>query len=181
MNPDNPDYNDYSALDAPDHLFHVLEHFFQQKQNAFNYSLAKKHFDSIKQQDKFVDANRLFKVLTGTNLITKKHVLHYCTAQGVCYMIKKEYAQSNQRNDHNARRTKLKNKDNDLTTPAKHLSPFVQLMVSKTPIDDSSSDGSNPQPTFLDHTPALDIPASVQVEDEVQSVITKHANNWKKP
>ena len=180
MTPDNPDYNDYSALDAPDHLFHVLEHFFQQKQNAFNYALAKKHFDSIKQQDQFVDASRLFKVLTGTNLITKKHVLHYRTAQGVRYLIKKEYAQSHQRNDRNARRTRLKNKDNDLTPTAKPSSPFVQLMASKTPIDDSSSDGSDPQPTIPDPTHTPEIPASVQIEDEVQSDITKHAEQLEK-
>ena len=107
MDPNN-EYNDYSALDAPQHLQHVLEHFFSQKQNAYKYALAHKHFNNVKSQDSFVDANRYFKILTGTNLITKKHVLHYRTTQGMRYLIKKEYAQSNQRDIQNARRAQQK-------------------------------------------------------------------------
>ena len=75
MNPNNKEYDDYSALDALNHLSHVLEHFFQKKQNTYKFALAKKHFDNIQKQDNFVDTSCLFKVITGTNLVTKKDVL----------------------------------------------------------------------------------------------------------
>ena len=74
MNP-NQDYHDYSALDAPNHLFGVLERFFTQKKNAYKYALAKKHFGTIQQSDTFADATRLFKVITDNDLVTNKHVL----------------------------------------------------------------------------------------------------------
>ena len=142
MNP-NGEYNDYSAVDAPEHLIYVLHQFFEQKQNSYKFALAKKHFDDVTNQEKRVDATRLFKILTGTNLVTKKHVLHYRTAQGMRYLVKREYAQSYERNIRTARRSHTKNKNDsdpqNETTP----SPFIQLMSSKTPLDDSSSDESN--------------------------------------
>ena len=131
------------ALDAPQHLQHVLDHFFSQKQNKYKYALAHKHFNNVKSQDTFVDANCFFKILTGTNLITKKHVLHYLTAQGMRYLIKKDYAQSFQRDLRNTRRTHQKKPDTSNEQVVSHTpSPFVQLMTNKTPIDDSSSDES---------------------------------------
>ena len=42
MNPNNKEYDDYSALDAPDHLIEVLDQFFQRKQNTYKFALAKK-------------------------------------------------------------------------------------------------------------------------------------------
>ena len=141
MNP-NQDYHDYSVLDAPTHLFNVLERFFTQKRNVYKYALAKQHFDAIQQSNSFVDATRLFKVITGTNLVTNKHVLHYRTSQGMRYLIKKTYEQSNQRDLRTARRTTLKD------TPQKPEeqfvsntpSPFLALMKTNTPFDDSSSE-----------------------------------------
>ena len=197
MNPNNKEYDDYSALDAPDHLLQVLAQFFQRKQNTYKFALAKKHFDHIVQQDEFVEANRIFKVITGTDLITKKHVLHYRTSQGMRYLIKKDYAQSTQRDQRNARREKMKNKKEQIvsTTP----SPFVQLMSSKTPIDDSSSDESTTeaqiQETILPSTPDNNertIDASQEsiellknsdkkpAETPYQTDLTKHAEELEK-
>ena len=45
MNPNN-EYDDHSALDAPDHLSNVLERFFTQKRNVYKFALAKQHFDN---------------------------------------------------------------------------------------------------------------------------------------
>ena len=105
--------------------------------------MAHKHFNNVKSQDTFVDANRFFKILTGTNLITKKHVLHYLTAQGMRYLIKKDYAQSFQRDLRNTRRTHQKRPDTSSEQVVSHTpSLFVQLMTNKTPIDDSSNDKS---------------------------------------
>ena len=198
MNPNNKEYDDYSALDAPDHLIEVLDQFFQRKQNTYKFALAKKHFDHIVQQDSFIEANRIFKVITGTDLITKKHVLHYRTAQGMRYLIKKEYAQSTQRNIRNARRTKNKDGETGKIVSTTH-SPFVQLMSSKTPIDDSSSDESTIEPkeqktsspsTTEHDKPIDDSQKSVDLltdstkttsaETPFQSDLTKHAEELEK-
>ena len=76
MTLNNQDYNDYSALDAPPHLTNVLQQFFDHKRNAYKFALAKQHFENVKLQDDFVSAARLFKIVTGTNLVTNKEVLH---------------------------------------------------------------------------------------------------------
>ena len=190
MDPDN-DYNDYSTLDAPQQLENVLDRFFSNKQNTYKYALAYKHFKSVVNQNTFIDANRYFKILTGTNLVTKKHVLQYRTTQGMRYRIKKEYAQSNQRDLRNIRRTQQKqtrSQDENVVshTPA---SPFVQLMKTKTPLDDTSSDDSSEksvipnQPTNPvagveeskddpeEHTPT---PPS-EAKSTFQSELTEHA------
>ena len=140
MNP-NDEYDDYSALDAPTHLSHVLKHFFEQKRNAYKYALAKQHYDEIVRDDNFATATRLFKIITGTNLVTNKHVLHYRTAQGMRYLVKKQYAQSSQRDHRTARRMNAKDHTAPIDTsktPTTTPSPFVQMMASK--FDDSSDD-----------------------------------------
>ena len=106
--------------------------------------LVKKPSACIRQQDTCVDASHLFKVLAGAKLITKNHVLHYCTVQGMHYLIKKEYAQSNQSKLYTVQHTQIKN----IQTPTEQIVlniplSFIQLMSSKTPIDDSSN-GSTP-------------------------------------
>ena len=159
----NNDYDDYSALDAPTHLSHVLTHFFEQKRNAYKYALAKQHHDEILQKQEFATATRLFKIITGTNLVTNKHVLQYRTAQGMRYLIKKEYAQSVQRDVRNARRattrdTQTSQPSTDNTIPP---SPFVQLMNSK--FDDSSSDEDSITPT-QDNKPT-NPPQNIGVEE----------------
>ena len=60
MDPNN-EYDDYSALDAPPHLQHVLEQFFSHTQNGYKYALAKKHFNDVIAQDTFIDAPRFSK------------------------------------------------------------------------------------------------------------------------
>ena len=195
MNHDPKDYHDYSSLDAPDHLYQVLDHFFDKKQNAYKFALAKKHFDHIKQQDSFVDATRLFKVLTGTDLVTKKHVMHYRTTQGMRYLVKKIYAQSNERDLRNARRQDLKNNQRPTDEIVTHTpSPFVQLMSSKTPLDDSSDEDSTgplqntdvhqntPTKDTIDNEPSdKEADASPQtVVTQYQTDITKHADELEK-
>ena len=57
------------------------------------------------------------------------------------YLIEKEYTQSSQRDTRTARRTQQKRTLNKKEIDNK-TSPFVQLMSSKTPLDDSSTDDS---------------------------------------
>ena len=96
MNPDM-EYDDYSAVDAVEHLISVLQQFFQNQRNKYKFSFAKKHFDTLQEKGTPADSAKLFKILTGTDLVTKKHVLHYRTTSGMRYRIKKEYRQSLQR------------------------------------------------------------------------------------
>ena len=56
MDPDN-EYNDYSTLDAPQHLENVLDHFFSTKQKTYKYALAYKHFQNAINKNTFIDAN----------------------------------------------------------------------------------------------------------------------------
>ena len=196
MNP-NEDYDDYSALDAATHLSHVLHNFFEQKRNAYTYALAKRHFDDTLRDENFATAARLFKIITGTNLVTNKHVLHYRTAQGMRYLIKKQYAQSSQRDTRTARRANIK--DNIAlqvpTSPSSTPSPFVQLMASK--FDDSSSDDDStglsqksktePTPhthgaeeTKQDHPPTVPTETYDDETPSVHSDLTKHAEALEK-
>ena len=165
MDPNN-EYNDYSALDAPQHLQHVLEHLFSQKQNAYKFALAKKHFKDVQHQDTFVDATCLFKILTGTNLVTKKHVMHYRTTQGMRHLIKKEYAQSSQRDLRNAKRT-LNKTLSDATAAPTTPSPFVQMTSLKTPLHDSSSDDETTAP--LEHKETKDNSPGNKASDDTAS------------
>ena len=59
--------------------------FLAQKRHAYKYTLTKQHFDKIIDKDKFATATRLFEIITGANLVTNKHLLHYRTAQGMRY------------------------------------------------------------------------------------------------
>ena len=195
MNPNN-EYHDYSTLDAPQHLSHALQYFFSQKRNAYKFALAKKHYKDIKQLDEFISAARLFKIVTGTDLVTKKHILQYRTTQGMRYLVKKEYAQSYQRDLRNARRTNKRDASTPMIDNSQPTSPFVQLMISK--LDDSSDDESRPSSqisaALLPPTPVLGTeeskepppstpPVTELHEDSTPSVhsdITKHAEELEK-
>ena len=190
MNP-NQDYHDYSALDAPNPLFNVLERFFSQKKNTYKYALANKHFDAIKQSNTFADATRLFKVITGTDLVTNKHVLQYRTSQGMRYMVKKTYEQSNQRDQRTARRRNLKDPPQK---PDEHFvsntpSPFLALMKTSTPFDDSSDSSSeskidneenNPEPTPTNNLDGNAVTDRTDDHSSIHSDVTKHAEALEK-
>ena len=128
--------------------------------------------------------------MTGTNLITKKHVLQYQTTQGMRYRIKKEHAQSSQRDLRNERRTQQKVTSSKNENVVSHTpSPFIQLMATKTPLDDTSSDDSSHQSSIKDQPPATphgveeskddpNEPAPVPTSEEkstFQSELTEHA------
>ena len=131
----NKDYDDFSAPDAPDHLLQALKQYFQQKRYQFNISLAKKHLDQLLERNNYADATTIFKIITGTDLVTNKHILQYRTTQGMQYLIKKGFAQSAQRDICQQRRADFGPKITD------NRSPFLKLM-NKTPIDDSSDEES---------------------------------------
>ena len=52
----NKDYDDFSALDAPDHLLQALQQYFQQKRYQYKFSLAKRHLDQLLESNDFADA-----------------------------------------------------------------------------------------------------------------------------
>ena len=102
--------------------------------------MAKQHHDDLLKQQDFATATRLFKIITGTNLVTNKHVLQYHAAQGMHYLIKKEYAKFIQRDLGNACQTIMEDKHSSQQDVDDNIPPlpFVQLMNSK--FDDSSKD-----------------------------------------
>ena len=180
------DYDDYSAVDAVNHLITVLEQFFKNQRNQYKFSLAKKHFDTLNEKGTPADAAKLFKILTGTDLVTKKHVLHYRTTTGMRYRIKKEYRQSEQRDIRTQRRA---NRMIDTTTPISKASssPFIQMMDQSTLLDDSSDDDTtNPEVNrpHIDTTKDPDSPNNEPPNTtdalSVHSDLTKHADDLEK-
>ena len=194
-------YYDYSAIDAPEHLMQVLEHFFDTEQNPYKYTLPKKHFTALKRDFDFPDANRIFKIITGTTLVTNKTILRYRTAQGLRYMINKEYSQNARRTQRAQRRTKLRevtettpplsNEQSTSKTP-----PFVQLLEQnrKNPLDYSSDEESNKSPTKSLKETTTDTPSeqpkndTPQLSDQdkdyddctIESDVTKQADELEK-
>ena len=75
------DYHDFSAIDDTEHLKNVLQHFFSDDHNKYKYSLAKQHYNEIEQISNFADSKRLFKILMGTDLVTKKLITSCKTPQ----------------------------------------------------------------------------------------------------
>ena len=91
------------------------------------------------------------------------------------YLIEKEYTQSSQRDTRTARRTQQKRTLNKKEIDNK-TSPFVQLMSSKTPLDDSSTDDSIQESTNHETSKESlqdnsehnrDVPSSVTLTDKV--------------
>ena len=144
----NENYYNYSAIDAPEHLLQALEYFFDTEQNPYKFTLPKKHFNAFKRDSDFPDANRIFKIITGTTLVTNKTILRYRTAQGLQYMITKEFSQNARRNQHAQRRTKVREDTNSNPSPMEPVAltatSFVQLLEHKrtNPLDYSSDEGS---------------------------------------
>ena len=91
------DYFDYSHLDAPDVLQQVLSYYFTNAIKVKNYALPKRHFDEILRSNTYVDARWYFRIITDTNLVTKKIISSYKTDNGVRYLVQKEYYQQIQR------------------------------------------------------------------------------------
>lgn len=87
------DYNDFSALDAAEHLTHALKYCFENHKHKYKFGLAKKHNDNISQNNNFNDSKRLFKIVMGTYLVTNKQITSYKTPQGYRYLFKKDFLQ----------------------------------------------------------------------------------------
>ena len=194
-------YYDYSAIDAPEHLLQALEHFFETEQNPYKFTLPKKHFTALKRDFDFPDANRIFKIITGTTLVTNKTILRYRTAQGLRYMINKEYSQNARRTQRAQRRTKLR-EITETTPPSNEqvpskTPPFVQLLEQnrKNPLDYSSDEESNksqksispketttgtPSETPKNDTPQLSDQDKDYDDCTIESDVTKQADELEK-
>ena len=164
----NKDYDDYSALDAPDHLIQALQQYFQQKRYQYKYSLAKKHLDQLLERNEYADAATIFKIITGTDLITNKRILQYRTTQGMRYLIRKGFAQSAQRDSRQQRRTGLSTKTPD------NRSPFMKLMNNKTPLDDTSDEesenASHPKPSPDKTEVPTEKPTATNIEETPKTI-----------
>ena len=75
MNED--DYHSFDSNDVTEHLYNALSLFFSDKKNAYKYSLQKRYYDTAVEKRTTYNAGRLFKIITGTNLVTKKANRYY--------------------------------------------------------------------------------------------------------
>ena len=76
-------YFDYSHLNSPDVLQDVLTYYFTDETKIKIFVLAKRHFNQILRSHTYVDARRYFRIITGTDLVTKKIISSYKTNHGV--------------------------------------------------------------------------------------------------
>ena len=146
----NNTYHDFSALDAPEHLSNSLRHFFSDTRHTYKFGIAKRHYDELRQQGGFAEAKNLFKIISGTNLITNKIITSYKTDQGYRYLIKKDFLQDVQRTIRNDNRTQRREERSNLPTPR---SPFLDAMkdLQDTSDEDNSKSDGDIHVTY-DHT-----------------------------
>ena len=134
-------YLDYSHLDAPDILQNVLSYFFTKEKNTSTFALPKRHFDDCLRSPKYVDARHYFRIINGTDLVTKKVISSYLTDTGTRYLIQKDYYQLVQR-------MLRMEKRNTLDDATKMQSPFTEF-ATQSPLDtDSDKDDSIKQSTI---------------------------------
>ena len=114
------------------------------------------------ESNDFADAATIFKIITGTDLVTNKCILQYRTTQGMRYLIKKGIAQSTQRDVRQQRRTERSAKIND------NRSPFMKMMNNRTPLDDTSDEESTksdqPKPSSTPKSTHSEKPVTTQAE-----------------
>ena len=171
------DYFDYSHLDAPDVLQQVLSYYFTNAIKVKNYALPKRHFDEILRSHTYVDARRFFRIITGTDLVTKKIISSYKTDNGVRYLVRKEDYQQIQRMQRVQKRSNTSHVPKD-PPQSQRKSPFMEL-ADHTPLDDSSSDEESiptikiptEVPTTTNPTSTTNDPPSPTADDEDSSTI----------
>ena len=184
------EYYEYSALDAPTYLLNILHYFFTSDSNKYKFTKAKLAYNNICQNDDFATARKLFDVITGTNLVTKKTITSFKSTQGQRYLIRKDYYQNVQRMLRTERRTQAKAPKQPHTprTSSAKKSPFLQAI---TDLQDTSDEDDNTDieassklsqsPNLLpdiEHTPKqANVPKTNSNEDSIQSDVEQHTSN----
>ena len=167
----NENYYDYSAQDAAEHLLIALEHFLDSEQNPYKFTLPKKHLQALKNEFDYPDAHRIFKIITGTTLVTNKLIMRYRTSQGLRYRISKDFsqtarraqrAQRAQQRTHTTAVAASATTATQTNTEQSRKPPFVQLMEEQreNPLEYTSSEGE----TDIDST--TDAPNENQPTDK---------------
>ena len=180
---DNRDnYFDYSHLDAPDVLQNVLTYYFTNDIKVKTFPLPKRHFDEILRSHTYVDARQYFRIITGTDLVTKKVVSSYKTDNGVRYLVRKDYFQLIQRMQRMQKRSTTQVQKDPPTS--RKQSPFMEL-ANCTPLDDSSSSDEDSiatnkipkdvptvnEPALLDNAPST--PLDTKDDDDSSTINTE--------
>ena len=167
------DYEDFSALDAVEHLSNALQYFFANDCHKYKFFLAKQHYEHTLRTSEYTDSKRLFKIVMGTDLVTNKLVSLYETNQGYRYVFKKDYFQQIQHMVHNNKRTQLR-----ANTPATNTSnlssnkrlPFIEAMNNLTNTSDEESktnetDMESPPLLPTQETLAMPTPNPMKTDD----------------
>ena len=190
-------YDEYSTLDAPEHLLNVLHYFFTSDSNAYKYTKAKQKYNEICNNDNLATERKVFDITTGTNLVTNKTVTTYKSTQGQRYLIRKDYYQNAQRLQRNTKRSKSKApstpRPSQKSSTQKHSpkkSPFLQAIndLQDTSDDDSKQDddenksiSTTQSPALLSETVRTPKMANVQSTDaddeSIRSDVQQHASD----
>ena len=159
-------YEEHSALDAPTHLLNVLEHFFSTPRNRYKFSPAFHQYDKIKSEGTFVEAKRIFRIITGTSLVTDHHVSSHKTTQGFRYRISRGYLQLLARAERNRNR--------------QNANPFSALESQTTAGSDPSTVLEATAPDTPKHVNVITTPEPETNDDDASSIntdVTKHADD----
>ena len=54
----NDIYQDFSALDAPEHLTNALRHFFNDRRHTYKFGIAKRHYDDLQHKGGYAEARQ---------------------------------------------------------------------------------------------------------------------------
>ena len=191
------EYYEYSALDAPTYLLNILHYYFTSDSNKYKFTKARLAYNDVCKNNDFATARKLFDIITGTNLVTKKTVTSFKSTQGQRYLIRKDYYQNVQRMLRTERRSQAKapkpfsppsQRPHTPCTTSTKKSPFLQAITDLQDTSDEDTDTANnastvrsPSPNLLadvKHTPkATNIPTTPTNEESIESDVEQHASD----
>lgn len=180
MSSHDADYYDYSAQDANQHFYKLLEYFFINTRNPYRYSLAKKHFNEIEDAQGSPSTKKLFQIITGTNLVGTKMVLQYRTpSNDLRYKIKRTYQQLVDRYHRLHKRQHDTNQPSATSTLSNPSSKSHSFAILSSPDTDESDTDSNEDDTNQDAvipTTTPDPTTAPPVDDNTSNKFTEQAS-----
>ena len=185
------DYVIFTPQEATNHLFDVLDYFFSDSTNVTRYPLPKKHYDTALQKRRFYNANRLFQIISGTNLVNKKHVLTHKTPAGTQYLLHKHYHQRIQRHFRTVQRTVQQIQSPNPTNPTPKITNAERTRydILQSDSDDNTTTTSNNdgkieiltqqqnQASVSSNAVPTSVSATKPDDNSIASDITKHADD----
>ena len=191
-------FKDFSALDAQEHLLNALHYFFSDQRHRYQHSKALRHYTALCDKNEFATSKTLFKIITGTNLVTNQTVTSHKTTQGQRYFIRNDFFQQVQRHQ------RLSNRNNNISTNTTRTttqktppvstkstaSPFLQLQDLQDTSDEEEEDETKTDSltkqfpkllTDTNNTPKMkNTPDVSNNDDSINTTVTDHAAELEK-